>query len=212
MVSKSSRQNRLKFLAMWPPRSSIFQAKYWSRVPLPSPIMGVAEGLAGVGRKVESSIILEKISSNITSNRDTKMWSFLLKRPLCNWAWDLAFLGPQFPDLPDECFGWDEPSISFQLWSPVTETEVFSWLPNPVLGQDWWPDMRSVLQISRQMRALSVQLVSTSRAWGFALMLCAAGCHHVHGVTSSYWPLLLRAPGVFSESGQGEGSTAGQEG
>lgn len=94
----------------------------------------------------------------------------------------------------------------------MTETEVFSWLLIPVLGQDWGPDMRSVLQISRQMRALSVQLVYTSRARGFALMLCVAGCQRVHGATSSSWPLLLRAPGVFSESGQGEGSTAGQEG
>lgn len=58
----------------------------------------------------------------------------------------------------------------------MAEAQVFSW-PHSVLGQDWGPDMRSVLQISRQMRALSVQLVYTSRAWGFALMLCVAGCH-----------------------------------
>lgn len=40
---------------------------------LGSSILAVAEGLAGAGRKSESAIILEKISSTITSNRDTKM-------------------------------------------------------------------------------------------------------------------------------------------
>lgn len=113
---------------------------------LGSSIMRVAEWLAGAGREPEPGSVLEKRSSVIRSNRKTKMWPFLLKRPLCNRPWGLAFLRPQFPDLPDECFGWGDPSNSFQLWSPVTETKVFSWLLIPVLGQpqDLWPDMRSV--------------------------------------------------------------------
>lgn len=40
---------------------------------LGSSIVGLAEGLAGTGRKPESGIILEKINSTATSNRDTKM-------------------------------------------------------------------------------------------------------------------------------------------
>ena len=60
---QNSRQNQLKFLAMWPPTLRT----------LGSSIVGVAEGLAETGRKPESGIILEKISSTITSNRDTKM-------------------------------------------------------------------------------------------------------------------------------------------
>ena len=57
-----------------------------------------------------------------------------------------------------------------------------------------------------------MQLVPISCAQGFALVLCAAGCHHVHGVTCSYQPFILRDPGASLELGQGEGGTAGKGG
>lgn len=144
------------------------------------------------GREPEPGIVLEKESGGIISIKNTKMWPFLLKRPLCNHAWGLVFPGPQFPDLQNEHFGQGNPANSFQLQSPVTEIKVSAWLLVPVSGQlqDLRPDMKAALQISRQMRALSVQLVPISCAQGFALVLGAAGCHRIHGVTCSYQPFV----------------------
>lgn len=128
--------------------------------------------------------------------------------------WDLVFLGPQFPDLQNEYLGQGTLSCSFQLLSPVTETQVFSWLLIPVLGQlqDLRPVMRSVLQISGQMRALSVQLVPISCAWGFALVLHASGCHHVHGITCSSRPFVLWAPRASPKLGRGKVAQQVREG
>lgn len=144
------------------------------------------------GREPKPGIVLEKKSGGIIGNKNAKMWPFLSKRPFCNHAWGLVFPGPQFPDLQNERFGQGDPANSFQLQSPVTETKASPWLHVPVLGQpqDLRPDMKAALQISRQMRALSVQLVPISCAQGFVLVLGAAGCHHVHSVTCSYQPFV----------------------
>lgn len=69
--------------------------------------------------------------------------------------------------------------------------------------------MRSVLLISRQVRALSVQLVPISRGQSPVLVLGAAGCHHAHGITCPYQPFILWAPGASPELGQEKGGAAG---